>query len=290
MSWTQISATVKRSGSDQSMHPRRPRSSSRGGQQKGPIIVIASPHPTIVTSNMEPGRPTELSAEMTPAASPMQASVIASIAGQDAGSMPVRHTSSGSLIVTANIKVTTSGTTFVQDARPSSPVHRRKSSAGSKGSHGRSTPSGFQPRRGSQDTLQLVGVASSESMGCSGVFGMQMAGNDLFQHMADQGTQQQAMQQHGARTSRGGSRRGSRRSFSRGSSSPSATSLSAVAQYGATPGGAGQRNLVVNIPTPQDPTGNSLTVTIVQDAGSAAAEHAPSPQMTMSGTAIMRHM
>ncbi|XP_077484651.1 uncharacterized protein LOC144094607 isoform X2 [Amblyomma americanum] len=261
MSRAQLSAFIQASGSDQSMRSGRSRSSSRC-QNKVPIIVIASPHPTVLTSNIEPDNPVEMSAEMmTSAASPMQASVMASIAGQMSGSTPVRQTSSGSLIMTANIKVTQSG------------------------SQGRSTPSGLRPRRGSSDMLQVVGAGSIESMGCSGIFGVQMAGTDLFQELHEQG-----MQQHAMRAGRRGSRRGSRRSISRGSACASATSLSALAEGRATQRGAGQMNLVVNIPTPQDPTGKSLTVTIVQDAGSATIQPEPAPTMTMSSTAIMRQM
>ncbi|KAK8766337.1 hypothetical protein V5799_006878 [Amblyomma americanum] len=114
------------------MQTGRPRSSSRS--QNAPIIVIASPHPTILTANIEPENPIEMSAEMmTPPASPMQASVMASMAGQMSGSVPVRQTSSGSLVMTANIKVTQSGTTLLQDAPASMPTHRRRSSACSRG-------------------------------------------------------------------------------------------------------------------------------------------------------------
>ncbi|XP_077484650.1 uncharacterized protein LOC144094607 isoform X1 [Amblyomma americanum] len=285
MSRAQLSAFIQASGSDQSMRSGRSRSSSRC-QNKVPIIVIASPHPTVLTSNIEPDNPVEMSAEMmTSAASPMQASVMASIAGQMSGSTPVRQTSSGSLIMTANIKVTQSGTTLLQDAPTSMPTRRRQSSACSRGSQGRSTPSGLRPRRGSSDMLQVVGAGSIESMGCSGIFGVQMAGTDLFQELHEQG-----MQQHAMRAGRRGSRRGSRRSISRGSACASATSLSALAEGRATQRGAGQMNLVVNIPTPQDPTGKSLTVTIVQDAGSATIQPEPAPTMTMSSTAIMRQM
>ncbi|XP_077489270.1 uncharacterized protein LOC144100108 [Amblyomma americanum] len=284
MSWAQLSASIQASGSDQSVQTGRPRSSSRS--QNAPIIVIASPHPTILTANIEPENPIEMSAEMmTPPASPMQASVMASMAGQMSGSVPVRQTSSGSLVMTANIKVTQSGTTLLQDAPASMPTHRRRSSACSRGSQGRSTPSGLRQRRGSSDMLQVVASGSMESMGCSGVVNLQMAGTDVLQELPELAMQQQAM-----RSGRRGSRRASRRSFSRSSGSPSDTSLSVIAQGSATQGAAGHMNVVYNIPTPQDPTGHSLTVTILQNAESAAVQPEPTPTMTMSGTAIMRQM
>ncbi|XP_065297903.1 uncharacterized protein [Dermacentor albipictus] len=116
MSWAQISASMQASASEDDVGARR----ARQNTEKKPIIVIASPHPTIITGNFDPSSQVQMGSSMMwpPPGSPVQgtssATMFMSGTAASPASIPVQQTSSGNLILAAEVQMTSPSTTILQ--------------------------------------------------------------------------------------------------------------------------------------------------------------------------------
>ncbi|XP_049524609.1 mucin-5AC-like isoform X1 [Dermacentor silvarum] len=116
MSWAQISASMQAKSSEDDVAARR----ARQNREKKPIIMISSPHPTVITGDFDPSSPVQMGASMMSPlpGSPVQGTPSATmfISGTAASptSIPVQQTSSGNLILAAEVQMTSPSTTLLQ--------------------------------------------------------------------------------------------------------------------------------------------------------------------------------
>ncbi|XP_054926376.1 uncharacterized protein [Dermacentor andersoni] len=116
MSWAQISASMQASASEDDVGARRTRQNS----EKKPIIMIASPHPTVITGDFDPSSQVQMGASMIwpPPGSPAQGTSSATmfVSGTAASptSIPVQQTSSGNLILATEVQMTSPSATLLQ--------------------------------------------------------------------------------------------------------------------------------------------------------------------------------
>lgn len=109
------------------MHAHRPRQNT----DKRPIIMIASPHPTVLTGNYD--SQVQMGASLTPPphGSPMHSTSSATmfLTGSSAPptNIPVQPTPSGNLVLTAGIQMTSPSTTLLQSFPAGSKVQGRMS-------------------------------------------------------------------------------------------------------------------------------------------------------------------
>ncbi|XP_049524610.1 mucin-5B-like isoform X2 [Dermacentor silvarum] len=145
MSWAQISASMQAKSSEDDVAARR----ARQNREKKPIIMISSPHPTVITGDFDPSSPVQMGASMMSPlpGSPVQGTPSATmfISGTAASptSIPVQQTSSGNLILAAEVQMTSPSTTLLQSipagskicgSTSGSPTPRSPSGASNRGS------------------------------------------------------------------------------------------------------------------------------------------------------------
>ncbi|KAL1426304.1 hypothetical protein MTO96_003320 [Rhipicephalus appendiculatus] len=128
MSWAQITMQASSSEEDMNvMQAHRPRQNT----DKRPIIMIASPHPTVLTGNYDSGFQMGASFMPPPLGSPLHSASSATmfITGSSAPptNIPVKPTPSGNLVLTANIQMTSPSSTLLQSFPAGSKVQGRMS-------------------------------------------------------------------------------------------------------------------------------------------------------------------
>ncbi|XP_037515709.1 uncharacterized protein LOC119392834 [Rhipicephalus sanguineus] len=128
MSWAQITMQASSSEEDMNaMQAHRPRQNT----DRRPIIMIASPHPTVLTGNYDSQVQMGASLMPPPPGSPLHSTSSATMfmTGSSAPptNIPVQPTPSGNLVLTADIQMTSPSTTLLQSFPAGSKVQGRMS-------------------------------------------------------------------------------------------------------------------------------------------------------------------